>query len=101
MRVYISGAITNTPGYEENFERAKNNLLKIGYEVINPAKVENISTHKMEYEEYMKIDILLLGLCDAIYMLEGWQDSKGANREYGYALGSGMKVLFEGETVLG
>jgi len=97
MRVYISGPITGVRGYEENFTRAKNHLLDAGYEVINPAKVENVASHKLTYDEYMVIDMCLLGLCDAIYMLEDWQNSCGANREYGFALGRGMKVIFEEE----
>ena len=42
------------------------------------------------YEEYMKVSLVLLDMCDAIYLLEGWQDSRGANREYGYAFGQGL-----------
>ena len=50
-----------------------------------------------DYEDYMKADLLLLGMCDAIYMLKGWEKSCGANREYGYALAKGMEIMFEGE----
>lgn len=33
--------------------------------------------------------------CDAIYLLDGWQQSRGANREYGYALAKDMMILDE------
>ncbi len=28
-------------------------------------------------------------------MMKGWEQSKGANREYGYALGKGYQILQE------
>lgn len=28
-------------------------------------------------------------------MMNGWEKSCGANREYGYALGKGISVMFE------
>lgn len=30
-------------------------------------------------------------------MMDGWKDSKGANRELGFAMGAGMKVIYEEE----
>ena len=43
----------------------------------------------------MKMSLTMLGMCDAIYMMDGWENSCGANREYGYALASGMKIMRE------
>ena len=43
----------------------------------------------------MKFDIFLLNMCDAIYMLKGWEKSRGANREYGYALASDKIIVME------
>lgn len=43
----------------------------------------------------MEIDLCLLELCDAICMLKGWQESKGANREYGYALAKDITIIRE------
>jgi len=40
----------------------------------------------MTHEEYMKMSLCMLSLYDAIYLLEGWEESRGANREYGYAV---------------
>ena len=48
-----------------------------------------------DYEDYMKADILLLDMCDAIYMLKTWKKSCGAYRELGYALAKGMEIIFE------
>ena len=40
---------------------------------------------KLEYSDYMRADIAELMKCDAIYMLEGSEDSAGACCEYDIA----------------
>lgn len=92
-RVYISGPITGIPDYLENFEKVEKELTKAGYSVINPAKLNANMPDGIEYEEFLEIDLKYMDLCDSVYMMNGWQNSKGANREYGYALGKGMKIL--------
>lgn len=94
MRIYISGPITGVDSYLENFKAAEEELKAGGFEVINPAAFNRVLP-EMDYEEYMKIDLELLELCDGIYMLEGWKQSKGANREYGYALAEDMLIIQE------
>lgn len=93
MRVYISGPITGVPDYMENFELAEKELIEKGFAVVNPAKINYGMPEDMAYEEYMEIDIRLIDLCDAIYMIRGWEMSRGANREYGYALGKGKVIM--------
>lgn len=39
--------------------------------------------------------MLLLDMCDTIYMLDGWQQSRGANREFGYAFAKDMLIINE------
>lgn len=80
-RIYISGAITGTDDYMERFAEAERYLSKAGYEVVNPAKLDLIMPKTATHEEYMDMCITLLKMCDGIYMLRGWQDSKGANLE--------------------
>ena len=94
MRIYISGPITNVIDYKEKFARAEQNL-KAKYpdaEIINPTVLDKLP---LTYDEYMELDLRLLGMCEGIYMLKGWEDSKGANREYGYALAKGKAIYFE------
>lgn len=95
MRVYISGAITGTDDYLERFEKAEKELAD--YQVLNPAAV-CARLPELEYEDYMTVAFTMLSMADAIYMLPGWQQSKGANREYGYAIGKGMTIIY-GEEV--
>ena len=91
MRYYISGQIANNPTYQADFERAEMWLKLQGYEVINPCKV----SYDLSYAEFMKIDLLLLEMCDAIYMLSNWEQSNGAKTELAVAKSLGKKVKFE------
>ena len=94
--VYISGAMTGEKDYKRHFANADSELELKGYKVVNPAFVDMVIP-SATYEEYMKIDLQLLDMCDAIYMLNNWESSRGANREYGYALAKGMEIMYEPE----
>lgn len=94
-KVYISGPITGTKDYLEKFEDIETALVLIhqGVEVINPAKVNANLPESTTWEEYMRMSLCMLSMCDGIYMMEGWQQSRGANLEYAYAKGMGITVL--------
>ena len=94
MRVYISGPITGVDDYKDKFIDAEDRLNGEGFEVINPAAVE-FPYAQLSYEEYMKIDMFLLDMCDVIYLLKGWNKSCGANREFGYAMAKDMVIMYE------
>ncbi|MCD7724909.1 MAG: DUF4406 domain-containing protein [Clostridiales bacterium] len=96
-KIYISGAITGTDDYMERFEAAEKALTEQGYIVINPAKINAQMPKETTYEEYMKVSMTLLDMADGIYMLKGWRESLGANREYGYALGKDKVIKYEDE----
>lgn len=94
MRVYISGPITNNPDYKRQFEKAELKLKAQGYTVINPSKIDDVipdGTHS----EYMSVDLTLLDMCDAIYMISGWGKSKGACIEYGFAYAKDKIMMVE------
>ena len=94
MRIYISGPITNDIDYKEKFARAEQNL-KAKYpdaEIINPTVLDKLP---LTYDEYMKLDLMLLDMCDAIYMMNGWEKSKGACIEFGYATAKELIILSE------
>ena len=95
MKVYIAGKITGNERYMEEFRAAEEDLEKTGCQVLNPAAVCSMLPEDLDYEEYMAVAFCLLEMADAVYFLESWKDSKGANREYGYAIGRGKKIIFE------
>lgn len=95
MRVYLSGAITGTDDFMERFREAEDRLANEGMSVMNPAHAVSYMPEDTEYEEYMKLSFCLLDMCEGIYMMDGWEKSCGANREYGYALAAGKTVMFE------
>lgn len=92
-KVYISGPITGTKDYLARFEEIETAFARQGVEVINPAKVNANLPESTTWEEYMRISLCMLGMCDGIYMMEGWQQSRGASLEYAYARGMGITVL--------
>lgn len=96
MIVYISGAITGQPDYMDKFNAAEERLKQKGYEVVNPAKLgEQLKV--FPYGTILALDIAVLLNCNAIYMLKGWEDSKGANSELEFAATTGKTVIYEGD----
>ena len=93
-RVYISGKITGLPMDEwtESFDRGCEKAENMG---MNPRDPTILQVYDLTYEEYMKLDLMLLETCDAIYMLKGWEDSPGANREHDRAKKLGLEIMYE------
>ena len=89
MKVYIAGSITNDPNYVEHFKKAEEKLIAEGHAVINPVKNLGFS-----YREYIDMGLCELMKCDAIYLLDGWENSAGARLEMTYAVTVGMTVIY-------
>lgn len=94
-RVYISGKITGTTDFMQRFDAAEERLKAEGYAVLNPAKANSYMPEDTTWEEYMKVSLTLLQMADAIYMLDGWEDSKGARQEYNMAVNQlHLKIMY-------
>lgn len=94
MTIYIAGPMTGYDGYNVNTFHAKESKLAArGWKVLNPAKIGALP----EYGMYWPINKAMLDGADAIYMLDGWEDSQGAQREYGYARKLSLKCFYESE----
>lgn len=107
MRViFISGRITAPTlyGYHRNIQHADEMALKLrrrGYAVFCPHKNSEWQTGGLEkdaeddFEEWMRRDFEILSRCDAIFMLKGWKQSRGAKLEYAKAKELGKEIMFE------
>lgn len=95
MNVYISGAITGREpkDYKGRFGRAAEIVRDTGNNAINPAEWESGHT----WDEYMNKakSIIESGVVDMIYMLDGWEKSRGASRERFWAMAKGISVLYQ------
>jgi len=96
MKIYISGPMTgieifNMPAFID----AEAKLQKEGHTVLSPAILP--VSKEISHEEYMVIDLAMLSICDAIYLLDGWEESKGAKIEYEHAWKANKLVFYENQ----
>ena len=96
-KVYISGAIAHYDLEERRraFDDAERFLNLKGFEPVNPFK--NGLPDGAHWRLHMRADIALLLECDYIYMLAGWELSKGSKLELDVASSCGIGVLFENQ----
>lgn len=95
---YISGPITNNQNYRRQFFEAEKHLESKGETVLNPVKLGlmlELQDCDPSWEDYMKLDLTVLIHCDGIYMLQGWQSSKGATLEHHIAKELGLKITYQ------
>jgi len=80
IRCYIAGPMTGYPELNfPAFHAAAARLRDLGIDAVNPAEIN--PDKGMSWKECMRTDIAALVTCDAIHLLEGWQNSKGATLE--------------------
>jgi len=105
MKVYIAGPMADYVGYNyAAFDHAARSLRAHGYEVYSPAEA-NIAEHyepgeiipEHHYERLMRRNIAELGMCDEIFLLRGWESSKGAKIELRHAIELGLKIRQQGD----
>ena len=89
--IYLSGPMTGLPGYNYtafNAEAAR--LRALGYTVENPA--ENKHPADQTYAGYMRAAVQQMLTCDAIALLPGWMESRGAVIERQLAMDVDMLI---------
>lgn len=89
-RVYLSGPMT---GIADNnfpaFHEWAASLRADGYVVVSPAEIPEAGS----WELCLRADLRELCSCDAIALMPGWENSKGANLELHVAHRLGMEVI--------
>jgi nucleoside 2-deoxyribosyltransferase len=92
--IYIAGPMTGIPEFNfPAFHAAAATLRAYGYEVVSPAEIPAEADKPWDY--YMRKDLAEMLKCDTIYLLRGWDKSKGACLEKHIAEALGMMVIFE------
>ena len=95
MVVYIAGKMTGLPDLgRPKFQAAAKKLRDDGFVVLNPAELPD----GMPGDSYMPICLAMVGVADAVFLLNGWRDSPGATLERNYAQYQGKLIIEEGET---
>lgn len=104
MRVYIAGPINGYPNHNKKaFELAEQALIDLGYEPINPHKINVLPNPHVcrgapamnghSYGCYMIPDLRMLLTCDGYTLLDGWEHSKGAKVEEQVAVICGLEYV--------
>lgn len=103
MRVYIAGPMSGYPDHNfAAFWRAEALLEVLGHEVVNPARINGAPVDGLvvvpgdaKWVEYMQNDIKQLIYCNGIYLLKGWDKSRGASLEFEIASRLGFEIFTE------
>ena len=125
MRVYISGPMTGLPDLNRTaFDAAEKRLTAQGHFVINPHRISELFGTAEELSESFEIfyaidgkdnyilkdeldkrasiaravmdaDLAAVRSCDAIYLLRGWETSRGAKKELAEALRLNLRIWLE------
>lgn len=116
-RVYIAGPMRGIKWFNfPAFDAARDRLLKFGLSVISPADMDReIGFNPFEVEDAenydwrdlkkvgfsltdaLDRDVEALKKCDGIYLLDGWESSKGAQAEKAVAEWLGLIVVYQSE----
>jgi hypothetical protein len=105
--LYVAGPMTGKPQFNyPHFMEVTETLTDCGYRVLNPAEVDNLHRaeeaerdvkcaecyhgRKHEWDWYMRRTIKMLMDAQAIALLRGWEQSRGAKLEVALATQLGM-----------
>lgn len=120
-RVYIAGPMRGIESYNfPAFDNAAERLYNEGWDPINPADIDrdrgfdpddlpadwdwNQLPETLDLCEVAVRDIEALATCDAIYLLPGWENSKGSLAEVHFAKWIGLAIVVcgpNGDVLLG
>ena len=70
-------------------------LWKAGWAVICPHKNTELFDGHCADDVWLRGDLAILSRCDAVYMLNGWENSEGATEEHRLAQKLGLTVMYQ------
>jgi hypothetical protein len=90
-RIYIAGPMSGMPDFNyPAFHAEAARLRALGLHVESPAE----NPRQESWEAYMKASIRQMLTCDAVLLLPGWENSRGAGIEYRLAVTVGMEIVY-------
>lgn len=102
-RIYIAGPMRGIPGYNfAKFNAWAKTLRSEGWTVINPAELSEAYGNPKE-DDIMTLVLMdheleiIRRSCNAIFLLRGWERSKGARAELNRAIDCGLEIFLEGQ----
>ena len=76
-------------------------LIRKGFHVITPHKntagYEKYEDENITFETWIAMDLNILKRCDGIFLMNGWDESKGATIEVGYSISNRIKIIKESD----
>lgn len=98
MNIYISLPISGREKEaREKADRVRAMLSKKGLTPVNPFEI--YSGERAEYFDHICYDLRALADCEAIYLCEGWEHSKGCITEKHFAETYGKRIYYEVEPI--
>lgn len=93
LTIYLSGPMTGLPEYNApEFKRHADYWRSKGYTVLSPPELDN-GDHTRDWSYYIRRDLrLLLSDVDRVYLLDGWEKSRGARLEVTVAKAIGIPL---------
>ncbi len=107
--IYVAGKYTadSYSAIDDNIKKAAAlsiQLFQKGWNVFTPHKntahyeiYEGITD--LNYRTWINTTLDILKRCDAIIMLDGWEDSKGSVNERAFALDNGIAVYYQEDSI--
>ena len=98
MKIYIAGKISglDREAMILKFEAAAAKLKAQGHSVFIPCVLP--AYDDVPHEDYLHICYAMIDICEAVFMLSDWQQSKGARMELQYAADHRKEILYEDPT---
>lgn len=103
-QIYIAGPMTGHVDHNfPAFDAAKKHFEALGYRVLSPADLDRavgVFEHTNELpknflREAILRDVVTIYFCDEIYLMKGWETSKGARAEKALAEWLGLEITYQ------
>lgn len=113
MIFYLAGPMRGYKNYNfDAFDKLEKYLTDRGHHVVSPASIDRLFEGWNKYPpqdsnftkndciRFMDRDLNAIQGCEAIYMMDGWEESTGAKVEKAYADFIGIDVYYEIEGLI-